>query len=391
MKAWAIIRLVLDIVIGLSIGGFLIAHFLKKSDDPGRLIYKWVISGLILAFVFLSLGPMTQSAGGVFVVPFIAACGIILGILWAPHIGASMAGIFTSLYDGGEQTIEHRPLYSVAEARRKQGRFQEALIELGHELEKFPEDFSGQFLRAEIQAENLNDLPAAEVTVEKILQQPGHHPRNISLVLNCLADWQLKFEQDPEKARATLKRIPELFPESEYSYKALQRIAHLATPGRALPIPDRPRMVLKTRPRGEIAQPASEPDSQDNIDSWLAQLQENPVNDELREKLALEYAGKDGAIPLAREQLELLINQPHSTHKQVSRWLHLLTDIYIRSGEVEAARSTLQRILERFPGTALEQTARKRLMTLALEFKGKEKSQAIKLGSYEQRMGLKKF
>ena len=82
---------------------------------------------------------------------------------------------------------------------------------------------------AEVEAENLKDLPGAQMTIERLLTEPNQSPINLGLALNRLADWHLKYGQDPESAREALQRIIRLFPETEQAYLAGQRIAHLST------------------------------------------------------------------------------------------------------------------------------------------------------------------
>jgi len=105
----------------------------------------------------------------------------------------------------------------------------------------------------------------------------------------------------------------------------------------------------------------------------------------------LIYADHYQRLDLAVGELEQLVQAPNQPAKQVERWLNLIADIQIKhAADYEAARETLQRILDLFPGLPPAENARQRLGRLKLELKGKEKSQAIKLGSYEQNIGLKK-
>ena len=52
-------------------------------------------------------------------------------------------------------------------------------------------------------------------------------------------------------------------------------------------------------------------------------------------------------------------------------------------------RSTLEAIVERFPGLPIAEVTQRRLARLKSEFKGKEKTPGVKLGVYEQNIGLK--
>src|SRR5436309_13464472 len=148
--------------------------------------------------------------------------------MWAPRIGAKVGDWFGNLYTGGSTPPDPTPLYSVAESRRKQGRYVEAVREIRAQLARFPTDVTGQLMLAEIQAEHLDDLPGAQLTIERFLAQPGHGPKNIAFALSSLADWHLKYARDVEAARQALERILQLLPDTELSMGAAQRLAHLA-------------------------------------------------------------------------------------------------------------------------------------------------------------------
>ncbi len=123
---------------------------------------------------------------------------------------------------------------------------------------------------------------------------------------------------------------------------------------------------------------------------YVKHLEEHPHDTEAREQLAVIYADYYGRLDLATDQFEQMISQPNQPGRLVVHWLNLLADLQIRSGaDYETARQTLQRIVDRDPNLASAEIARNRLALLRLELKAKEKSQAVKLGSYEQNIGLK--
>jgi hypothetical protein len=116
--------------------------------------------------------------------------------------------------------------------------------------------------------------------------------------------------------------------------------------------------------------------------SLVAHLQQNPQDNEARERLACLYAKHYGRLDLATEQLEQLIAQPHVPARWVARWLNLLADLQIaHTQDIAAARHTLERVLERFPRSAAAETARVRIAHLARELHGQQKSQVVRLGS----------
>ena len=179
---------------------------LKKSDNPGGLVSKWIISGIVLLFLVFQILPWAAGGGydSAFAVPFAAACGILLGLVWAPNIAAMVSKPLASLYDGGDAEVEARPCLSLAEARRKKGLYEEAIEEIQKELAKFPENFAGNIMLASVYAEDMKDLDAALAILEQVLNQPGRSPDQVAYGLNRIADWQLKFRQDTVAARAAL-------------------------------------------------------------------------------------------------------------------------------------------------------------------------------------------
>jgi hypothetical protein len=251
-------------------------------------------------------------------------------------------------------------------------------------------------LLAEIQAENLNDLPGAEITIQRLCDQPGHPPRNIALALNTLADWHLKFAQDRDAARKDLQKIVDSFPGTELALAAAQRIAHLATTEHLLSPHDRQpvRVPEGVKNIGLLQSSAhlapTEIDPSKLAADYVKHLEQHPLDTETREKLAILYADGFERLDLAADQLTQLIEQPTQPGKLVVHWLNLLADLQVRHGaNYDTVRQTLEQIIERYPNLAAAETTRHRLALLKLELKSKEKSQAVKLGSYEQNIGLK--
>ena len=154
------ISTVFEILLSAGIIGWVLYRWLKKSDDPARLISKWAVTGVmggITAWVAAS-----KSGGGGYGAAFIigitcAICGIVLGITWGSNIADLLGRPLGGLYDGGDTEVVPQPLYSIAEAKRKQGKYLEAVAELRRQLAKFPGDFSGMLMLAEVEAENLDD------------------------------------------------------------------------------------------------------------------------------------------------------------------------------------------------------------------------------------------
>jgi tetratricopeptide (TPR) repeat protein len=249
---------------------------------------------------------------------------------------------------------------------------------------------------AEIQAQELKDLPAAQVTIERFCQLPGRPPAHVAYALNALADWHVQINKDPVAAKQALEKIQELLPDTDQGMMAAQRIAHLASAETLLAAREHKPVHLQAGARDvglmrdSSGLPTANEDAEETAEKLVKQLESFPLDCEAREKLAVIYSEHFGRLDLAAEQLEQLIAAPHQPPKDIARWLNLLADFQINHGaDYDTARQTLQRIIDLFPGLAAEQLAQQRIEHLRLELKGKEKGQVVKLGSYEKDLGLK--
>lgn len=368
-----------------------------KHESPG-LLFKALVSLVSASLLMEIVSRVGFSVAGAFVVPFCCvAFGVVMSITWAPHVGEWMARPFTSLFDGGNLALRPEPLYSIAQSKRKKGQYQEAVSAIRQQLQKFPKDVTGQILLAEILAENLNDLAGAQTTVERLCAQPGHAPENIAIALNELADWQMKFGLDVDAARRSLEKIIELLPGSEQALMAAHRIAHLGTTEALLASREEHRIPLRPgvhnvgllKDAASLQKPAEDPAAQ--AAEYVRHLEQHPLDSEAREKLAMIYAEHFQRLDLATDQLEQLIQQPNQPAKQQAHWLNLLATLHIQYGsDYELARGALQRIMDFHAGTALASLAMQRLAHLKLGLKANQQNQSVKLGTYEQNIGLKK-
>ena len=389
--------LLLAFILGFAIWYFI--RFLKNNEDPGGLVYKWVLTLLIIGGMIKFIGPMmTQGGYGAAFggIPATAVAGIFLAIIWRRNLANLIATPFGNIYDGGTTEADPKPVYSNAMAQRKRGNYQEALAIVRKQLEKFPTDIEGQLLMAEIQAENMNDLPSAAISIERICNQEEHTPRNIAMALNMLADWYLKFHQDRDTARETLQRIIDRLPDTEMSMLASQRIASLGSTEHLLASHDRKKFtVIEGIQNLGLLDPKfhpapADPDAAKLAAELVAHLQAHPLDAESRERLAVIYADHYNRMDLASDQLEQLITHPNQPPKRVVHWLNLLTDLQVRHGaNYDTVHATVQRIVDLFPNSAASEVAANRIIHLKLELKGKQKGQAVKLGTYEQDIGLK--
>lgn len=384
---------ILAIVIGLVM-------WFRRVQDKKALLIRLGISAVLTGLYVEKVIPLLKKGGpaAVAAIFFTVAFGWLMAFIWVPAVTGWVGGLFGGLFDGGNKEIEPKPFYSIFKAKRTKGKYFEALAEVRRQLDKFPTDFEGHMLLAELQAENLNDLPGAEVTIRRLCAQPEQTPQNKSYALNRLADWHLGLTKDRESAQRTLETLIDVLPGTEMALRAAQRIGHLADNEMLLAPVDRERVEVKKGVRnlgllrgedGKLRVP--QVDQEKLAEEYVAQLERHPQDSHAREKLAEIYAKHYHRLDLAVEQLEQLIQQPGHPARQVAHWLNMMADLQVFEGaDIESVRITLQRIIDLFPETAAAQKAQRRMDVLKLEARAKEKVREVRLGTYEQNIGLKR-
>ena len=362
------------------------------------MIAKLIISAVVLGGTYYLVRGGASTMADAFILPITGAvCGLCLAIIWGRDLIHLLMRPLDNLLTGGSRPPDPTPLYSMAEAKRKRGFYDEAVREIRKQLDQFPNDVTGQMLLADIQAENLNDLPGAQLTIERFCLQPGNSPKNVADALCRLADWHLKLSHDVAAARQALEKIAELLPESEESLMAAQRIAHLSGTAAALVARERPTLHLEAGKvnlgllKGQAAQTGPVDDPAARTVACVAHLEQHPLDSAAREELALLYANHHQRLDLATDQLEQLIQQPHQPARQVVHWLHTLADLQVKhTGDYDLARQTLERVIDLYPDGAAAGIARTRIAHLKLELRGQTKSQQLKIGTYEHLFGPKR-
>jgi tetratricopeptide (TPR) repeat protein len=378
------------VVLAVLFGGVLWLAYrrFKRGDDKFELLIK-----LGLTLLLLGAAAMAVPFFGIYGLFLIVGCSIVFSLLWAPSLGAWLVEPLTRAFDGGSEPPAPAPAYSVALARRHKGDFAGAIAAVRDQLQKFPADSEGQMLLASIQAENLHDLDAAALTLERFINQKHHTPRDISFALTTLADWQFELARDHEAARETLERIRTLLPGTPFAQQAAQRIAHLGGPGQWSSPAERPRLTLPSTGIGQTVVPpggSTAVSTEARANQLLQQLAQHPLDIEAREELARLYGYELDAPDLALQQIDELLRLPHQSPRHVAHWLELKAEIILRrDGNAEGAREALRQVMERFPKTALADAAERRMATLTLGLRPKQTGQALKLGPSDPDLGLK--
>jgi len=357
---------------------------LSRSEAPFKLILRWVVTAIVVGGTWLMFSHMFKPSAGflggvaaAFALAIgTAVCGLILAITWGSSLISWLITPISRLFYDDRQEIEPEPLYSIAQAHRNKGRYLEAMDAVQEQLKQFPNDVKGTLMLAEIQMVDLHDMEGAEQTLETLISTATTASGVVAL--NQMADWRLGIGHNLEGAREALERIRGLYPDSEAAYMAGQRLAHLTDPNMVaerqtpkpihyveFPRPSRVGEVVDVRPKTmEPGQEAAQ---------LVKHIEQYPEDFEAHERLATLYADHYHRMDLARSELGELIANKHAPRKKVVAWLNRLADLEIRvAGDIDAARSALQRIIDANPKVAAAEQARRRIDLLARELRGRK-------------------
>lgn len=327
---------------------------------------------------------------------------IILSPWWLPGVVGGGLSPLTNAYTGAGEEEELKPFYARAVAYRKRGQSDDARVEIEEQLERFPGDTQGLMMLADLQANELADLPAAFSTLDQILDRTECPPEDVALALQQKVTWQLDRLRDTEAARHSLERLIEACPGTQAALTARQQLARLPS-AQALAAKEEPRKIVVVHHEERVGLMTSDGtkvgvESRSSVGDdggeaarLVAHLQQFPDDWTAREQLAQVYERKWDRRDLAADELERLVGVTSASPRQTTHWLNLLADLQLRTPNGSgAARLTLERVGQKFPGTPWAEQAEARIRLLGLDQRAKAAPRTIRLGNYEQNIGLKR-
>ena len=157
--------LILIVGMGLAFVVYIIRKQLSNpQNDPVTVIGLWVLSFVVFFGIVYSAIAAQEGFALIFVLLVAVPVAVLLGLAWTPTIANTLASPLTTAFSGDDKVGYEGPTYGQALAKRKRGQYKDAVEAVEIQLEQHPGDFDGLMLKASIQAENLNDLPAAAVS-----------------------------------------------------------------------------------------------------------------------------------------------------------------------------------------------------------------------------------
>ena len=377
----------------------------NRQNDPVKVIGLWILSIVVFFGIAYSVIAAQEGFALIFVLLVALPPAILLGLAWTPTIVNTLVSPLTTALSGDDTVAYEGPAYGQALAKRKRGQYEDAVEAVEAQLEQYPGDFDGLMLKASIQAENLDDLPAAVATIQETLEDPGKVRFNLPVALNKMADWQLTIAGDASAAKRTLETIREALPGSQAAQLVSQRLASLDASGESEAAAEDfnesyRHLVEESAAKDDFTGPLEIPrpvevdplqTDEAKLQTCLRRVALHPDSINNREELAALYVAHMKEPALAIQQYEHLLTLPGTTIHQKAAWLNKVADIQIKSGETyESIRATLQQIVSLNPKAAPAALAEQRIAYLRVEMRGvNKKSKKLQLGSYDEDVGLK--
>jgi hypothetical protein len=123
-------------VIGLAfLGcGIFLAHRMSKSDDGQMFGTRDRVIITLAIFALMGASAKTLMGGGAVVgvigLMIVIPAGVLLAFIWLPSLVETGLSSLTGAMTGGNLEVESKPFYYRALAKRRQGKFSEALAEI---------------------------------------------------------------------------------------------------------------------------------------------------------------------------------------------------------------------------------------------------------------------
>jgi hypothetical protein len=262
------------------------------------------------------------------------------------------------------------PSYARAQAKITFGKYEEAEMEVIHELEQCEEDFDGWMMLAELYATHFNDVAAADQTVRDLCDQPSITPVQLGIALNRLADWHLKLAHDPVAAREVLERLCARLAGTHMEKMARQRISRLPSTREALLESERGKPLHLPHVSDGLDAPTAPKLPREQAlreaDECVATLTKNPDDVPAREKFARLLGDSLEEKKTAISQLELLIALPGQSPKKRAEWLLAIAGWHAAENS-DTARLVFEEIIRDFPNTLHAFAAQRRLNLINLQ------------------------
>jgi hypothetical protein len=264
------------------------------------------------------------------------------------------------------------PMYGAAQGKINFGKYEDAEVEVIHQLEKKDNDFNGWMLLAELYATKYRRLDDAAQVIVDLCRDPAITEVEASVACNKLADWQLEIGGNPSAARAALDLLIQRAPHSHVARMAEMRLKQMPRTREDLLDRRKPKSIRLPALRenaeifsGEYATINKHEASQE-ANRLSDRLRDNPNDFGARERLAILLAEHLGQVNVGIEQLRLMINMPEMMGERAAKFLAQIAtwERHLNKNE-QKFQTLLNEIIRVYPNTTQAYSARRQLQLIA--------------------------
>lgn len=152
------------------------------------------------------------------------------GVIWFVTLGwpalVAWGESWGSLFWGSDASMEVRPQFSIAEARVKQGRYAEAIVEYRKAAAQFPGEVTPHLRMAELLLERCDDPEGAIAELEAAMGIATTDDAS-AMIRHRLADLYVAQRGDRAAARRLMEEIQQQFPNTKHAKAAAERLGRL--------------------------------------------------------------------------------------------------------------------------------------------------------------------
>jgi tetratricopeptide (TPR) repeat protein len=177
---------------------------------------------------------------------FLLVGGIIVAIFFLDLV-MGLSNRMTNVIMPQVDDVELRPEYSEAEARARQGKYEESIALFRKVWKKYPNDVNAHVRIAEILCQHFQQYDGAVVELKAALEKKVK-PETWAFLANRLADIEAEYRHDYVAARDALQQVMLKFPNTSHATSAMARVRALNDKEAHDLRPQRTRLKLPQKP-----------------------------------------------------------------------------------------------------------------------------------------------
>jgi tetratricopeptide (TPR) repeat protein len=220
---------------------------------PTTNVLRWATAIFVGIWMVRWAESKMQAGGSPFeIVGGLGLYGLLLFVLFGIPIISHVANRFAGLYWPDDSDFRIVPEYSIAEARVKEGKYEEAIEEYRTVILQHPADVYPHLRIAELALDHLHDAKLAELELQSAVGKAAGGETAV-LAAGRLADFYQQTQPDPKRALEVMKQLRRELEGTKHAKLVDERIATLERLAGGYRVPKPPaKIAVKQADEAEI-------------------------------------------------------------------------------------------------------------------------------------------